>query len=298
MRTIVYFHSFKLNNSELKSDYIKFISNLASCSFVEKINIYQNDNCFENTSKINVTQFVKNFQERDTLNALLKASKSMPMYDYIYFHSKSVTKSGNDEAKNCALTLLNFLHLVLINFDHIKLANYNTAGGNLVSGIFEHFDAPEMAYSGNFWIAKGEYLKSIPLLKTPKLSHYRHDAEFAISGGNGFAPFNLFSLYFHPENIEVSNEKLNPYLKSPVSLNKIFTNRIISFEEYKVRLLFTHNQLRNLFKRSFLYYPLLWIRIHNPSLYNLLEKILFKFLPSRRKYFFIFHPSSLIDIKY
>ena len=297
MSTIVYFHSFNLNNSELKKYYFNFISNLASCSFIEKIYIYQNDNCFDNTNKINVTQFEKNFQERDTLNSLLLASKSLPSYDYVYFHSKSVTKPGNDEAKGCALTLLNFLHLVLINFDHIKLANYNAAGGNLISGIFEHFDSPEFAYSGNFWIAKGEYLKTIPILKTPKFSNYRHDAEFAISCGHGFAPFNLFSLYFHPESKEVLNEKLNPYLKFIIPSNITFENRIIFFEEYKARLFFIHNQLRKIFDRSFLFYPLLWSRLYMPSLYNVIERILFKFLPKRRKYFFIFHPSSLNEIK-
>jgi hypothetical protein len=260
---------------------------------VLQVFICQNDGCFTSREKLSVINKEGFFQERSTINILLSESQKSPEYHYIYFHSKSVTKPGNEAAIGYAKTLINFLRVIIDGFSAISQKGYNTAGGNLVTAVFEHFDGIRMGYSGNFWVATGRYLQTIPHLNSPENAHYRHDAEYAISQGKEFMPFNLFSLFFHPDSEEILDKSLNPYLENTSNL-LLKENDILPVTKYRMLLAFTNEQLNRIIKpRMVSYSLLLYARMRFPVVYNVVEKILYKFYPEKRKYFFVFHPGSV-----
>ena len=129
------------------------------------------------------------YGEFATLEILSKKVQDNPDANYLYIHTKGISKFWNRSIRDWR----KYMTFFCVNEyrDAVKILDSSDACGVDLSLI------PKPHFSGNFWWARGEYIKSLPSIEsisTPgaEFTHsLRHNAEFWIGMGGG----RLHSLY-------------------------------------------------------------------------------------------------------
>ena len=131
--------------------------------------------------------------EFTTLDLLENDKETFGDSDYIlYIHTKGASKIYEDYYSNLEdwRHLMNYFNIEYVKnvFKLFEKTEFNTYGVNFHSP--QHVD--KLAYFGNFWWAKSDYLKSINFKKSDK--HIRVDAEFEfIQNGENWKPYCVFN---------------------------------------------------------------------------------------------------------
>jgi hypothetical protein len=159
---------------------------------------YISDNYRLKDPKIKIVAYGhSNLYERITLNHM-RMSSEKDIAQYCYVHTKGIKyfDNHNEHRKNC---VLDWIHLLL----HFNIKNWKIASENLMSydtyGC-EFCENPENHYSGNFWWANSQYVRTLPI----KIGDSYCDPEFWILRRNNVLMKNIFSSglnggdhYFH-----------------------------------------------------------------------------------------------------
>jgi len=148
--------------------------------------------------KSNLRDIRSKGNEWTTLDLIRKDAEKFGDSDYIlYIHTKGASKQSDNRYENIISWrhLMNYFNIQKVKnvFKLFEKTEFNTYGV-LLRGYF---------YSGNFWWAKGSYLKTINL-ETKRLNRFAAEMEF-IQSGNDWKPYS-------PYNNE-SNDDYGTYFK-------------------------------------------------------------------------------------
>lgn len=113
----------------------------------------------------------------------------------VYLHSKG---ASSEQLVDATAEWSRFLATALVGalpgFGRIADRGFNCLGANLAFGLFEDFGRPRLHFSGNFWCATRELVGSAPEIELGgRHAAVRHNAEWWLSEGRPFRPFNVFS---------------------------------------------------------------------------------------------------------
>jgi len=140
-----------------------------------------------------------------TLDLIEKDKETFGDSDYIlYLHTKGASKINENYYKNLEdwRHLMNYWNIEKYNnvFKIFEKTDFNTCGINLHSLTY----VDKIAYFGNFWWAKSEYLKTINL-NNIRLSRISAEFEF-IQNGENWKPYSLYDSninhYYEPYSQE------------------------------------------------------------------------------------------------
>ena len=148
--------------------------------------------------KLNLRDIRSKGNEWTTLDLIRNDAEKFGDSDYIlYIHTKGASKQSDNRYENIISWrhLMNYFNIEKVKnvFKLFEKTKFNTYGV-LLRGYF---------YSGNFWWAKGSYLKTINL-QTKRLNRFAAEMEF-IQSGNDWKPYS-------PYNNE-SNDDYGTYFK-------------------------------------------------------------------------------------
>jgi hypothetical protein len=148
--------------------------------------------------KSNLRDIRSKGNEWTTLDLIRKDSEKFGDSDYIlYIHTKGASKQNDNRYENIVSWrhLMNYFNIEKVKnvFKLFEKTEFNTYGV-IFRGYF---------YSGNFWWAKGDYLKTINL-ETKRLNRFAAEMEF-IQSGKDWKPYS-------PYNNE-SNDDYGTYFK-------------------------------------------------------------------------------------
>jgi hypothetical protein len=157
--------------------------NVSSKKIVEKFYNYNKPNYKIKDIRCKGNEFV-------TLDLLEEDRNSFSDSDYIfYFHTKGASKMDRPNYQ-CLVDwrhLMQFFNIEKVNnvFNIFNRGNYNTYGVNFTEKPNEH-------YSGNFWWAKAEYIKTLDFIEVRKFNRYDAEGNYLKRGINWkpFSPFN------------------------------------------------------------------------------------------------------------
>lgn len=134
--------------------------------------------------------------EGRTLRRLQQIARSSPperLLGYAHAKGSSYHPQARPSIHQLSDSLLTQL-LVSVPQSEVLAAerSFNTFGANAALGIFEKYGLPSFHYSGNFWLARAQYLQSCRSLSDRDVSCYgrRHSAEAWIGTGHNLRPFN------------------------------------------------------------------------------------------------------------
>jgi len=147
--------------------------NISTISILEKI-------------KPNLRDIRSKGNEWTTLDLIRKDSEKFGDSDYIlYIHTKGASKQNDNRYENIVSWrhLMNYFNIEKIKnvFKLFEKTEFNTYGV-MLRGYF---------YSGNFWWAKGSYLKTINL-ETKRLNRFAAEMEF-IQSGKDWKPYSPYN---------------------------------------------------------------------------------------------------------
>jgi len=146
------------------------------------------------------------YGEFATLEILHQRAQNFPSANYLYIHTKGISKFWNKAIRDWRKYMTFFCVNEYRNAVKI-LGDYDACGVDL-SPI------PKTHFSGNFWWARGEYLKCLPSIASiskpgAEFTHsLRHNAEFWIGMGGG----RLHSL--HESGINVYQRHIHRFPRS------------------------------------------------------------------------------------
>lgn len=143
-------------------------------------------------TKFVVAAYSDNLQayEYPTINLVKQYSKTHENYDCFYIHTKGVSQPAHREGGDYWRQFMNYFNLEKWRDCKDGLLENELAGcGWRDESIFNRH------YSGNFWWARGEYIKSLPDIDTLNQED-RFQAEFWIGKGN-------------PKVLNLSSKKIN-----------------------------------------------------------------------------------------
>jgi hypothetical protein len=200
----IYYHIYAIDGVEsIIDEQLSLIENNFDFPYILNVGISIAQN---NTSTTNILEKIKsklrdvrnNGDEWTTLDLIRKDVEKFGDSDYIlYIHTKGSSKQNNDKYQNIIIWrhIMNYFNIEKVKnvFKLFEKTEFNTYGV-LLRGYF---------YSGNFWWAKGSYLKTINL-ETKRLNRFAAEMEF-IQSGNDWKPYS-------PYNNE-SNDDYGTYFK-------------------------------------------------------------------------------------
>lgn len=151
--------------------------------------IIKDDNLNYHDEKINVINYSTNpeLYEFPTLNLIHTFSKFHQNTNVLYLHTKGASyKEEYDYIRDWRNFMMHFL-VEKSEFCLDCLNFYDTVGSN-------YLDNPRPHYSGNFWWAKSNYIRTLPPLKLDDNKENRHDCEFWIlNDRKGVRPFATYN---------------------------------------------------------------------------------------------------------
>jgi hypothetical protein len=200
----IYYHIYAIDGVEsIIDEQLSLIENNFDFPYILNVGISIAENNISTTLildkiKPNLRDIRSKGNEWTTLDLIRKDAEKFGDSDYIlYIHTKGASKQSDNRYEN----IISWRHLMNhFNIEKVKnvfklfeKTEFNTYGV-LLRGYF---------YSGNFWWAKGSYLKTINL-ETKRLNRFAAEMEF-IQSGNDWKPYS-------PYNNE-SNDDYGTYFK-------------------------------------------------------------------------------------
>ena len=160
----------------------------------DSVNVAEYFNYLKAIQKVNPQIFLSDFfGEMNTIKAIWEFCQTSEDTAILYLHSKGASRSSNENIK----AWVNYMEYFLIERHAVclqKLKNYDTAG-------VEFYEKPMKHYSGNFWWANSNYIKTLPnfeeSLKSSIINDPRWHCEFWLLNSN-CNPCNL-----HASNIDL-----------------------------------------------------------------------------------------------
>jgi hypothetical protein len=136
--------------------------------------------------KLNLRDIRSKGNEWTTLDLIRNDAEKFGDSDYIlYIHTKGASRQNDGRYENIKSWrhLMNYFNIEKVKnvFQLFEKTEFNTYGV-LLKGYF---------YSGNFWWAKGNYLKTINL-ENKKLNRYGAEVEF-IQNGKDWKPYSPYN---------------------------------------------------------------------------------------------------------
>jgi hypothetical protein len=136
-----------------------------------------------NLPNVDITNYSSecNLFEIPTINKIKQFSEININVNILYIHTKGISFDDDYLEENDWIDMM--LHF-LLNKNCINLLNdYDTLGCNYItSGLDYHPDGTTTTapphYSGNFWWAKSEYLRTLPLIPEVGVTINKNDAEY------------------------------------------------------------------------------------------------------------------------
>jgi len=200
----IYYHIYAIDGVELIVDeQLSLIENNFDFPYILNVGIsIANENISTiqllEKIKLNLRDIRSKGNEWTTLDLIRNDAEKFGDSDYIlYIHTKGASKQSDNRYENIISWrhLMNYFNIEKVKnvFKLFEKTEFNTYGV-LLRGYF---------YSGNFWWAKGSYLKTINL-ETKRLNRFAAEMEF-IQSGNDWKPYS-------PYNNE-SNDDYGTYFK-------------------------------------------------------------------------------------
>jgi len=230
----------------------QFIDTIVSSGLYDNINILYIcyvgtndmtiDEKYKNLHKINIINVSNNLldYELPTLQYLYEYCLKYSNHNILYIHTKNIGKAIND----CIEDQIKYMLYFLVNKweDSVNLLTngHNTCGVDLR-------DEPTLHYSGNFWWAKSDYIKTLPspiefgdLNKYPnKLNSIRHNQEFWLC----YLKENHHSLW--DCGISVYERHMHRY-----GTNNYIKNNIVKEEKNVVDIYLAHRNSNKFFEQQ------------------------------------------------
>ena len=166
MKKVIFYHLYYVNDARERfyKTYNKIVSSelikeakLNVCISVPPESQIQTDIISQEIGKLQNTHVFINdntTMERDTLQRARNYAVEHPRSAILYLHSKGATRNGNQNV-NAWVDYMEYFLIEHYNscLDHLRA--YDTAG-------VDYHTSPSPHYAGNFWWARGSYLKSRP----------------------------------------------------------------------------------------------------------------------------------------
>ena len=235
MRTTLYYHVYPgkflsetlLTHSDIlvKACFDEIIIEAYNINDIEKKLLQKFSDVLSEVStvRLHIHEKFKNVNEFATLETLQSSLCSRNKNDFVgYAHTKGVTHPRDSAIvyKGKLLMMnLSLLSHVLKSNDYRWFSDYyNLLGSDLVVANVFSVGPANIHYSGNVWIAKVDYLMTLPkILKYSKLcSGARYYAEAWIGLSKTSIPFNSFSphrYHYDDHSLEVDYDKIQNDLK-------------------------------------------------------------------------------------
>ena len=200
----IYYHIYAIDGVEsIIDEQLSLIENNFDFPYILNVGISianENISTIQLLDKIksNLRDIRSKGNEWTTLDLIRNDAEKFGDSDYIlYIHTKGASKQSDNRYENIISWrhLMNYFNIQKVKnvFKLFEKTEFNTYGV-LLRGYF---------YSGNFWWAKGSYLKTINL-ETKRLNRFAAEMEF-IQSGNDWKPYS-------PYNNE-SNDDYGTYFK-------------------------------------------------------------------------------------
>jgi len=200
----IYYHIYAIDGVEsIIDEQLSLIENNFDFPYILNVGISianENISTIQLLDKIksNLRDIRSKGNEWTTLDLIRNDAEKFGNSDYIlYIHTKGASKQSDNRYENIISWrhLMNYFNIEKVKnvFKLFEKTEFNTYGV-LLRGYF---------YSGNFWWAKGSYLKTINL-ETKRLNRFAAEMEF-IQSGNDWKPYS-------PYNNE-SNDDYGTYFK-------------------------------------------------------------------------------------
>ena len=203
----IYYHIYAIDGVEsIIDEQLNLIKTHFDFPYVLNVGISIAENNTSTTSilekiKPNLRDVHSKGNEWTTLDLIRKDAEKFGDSDYIlYIHTKGASKQSDSRYENIISWrhLMNYFNIEKVKnvFKLFEKTEFNTYGVILKG----HF------YSGNFWWAKGSYLKTINL-ENKKLNRFAAETEFIHSGKDWkpYSPYNNesnndYGTYFKKED--------------------------------------------------------------------------------------------------
>jgi hypothetical protein len=188
----IYYHIYAIDGVEqIIDEQLSLIKNYFDFPYILNVGISIAQNNISTTSilekvKSNLRDIRSNGNEWTTLDLIRKDSEKFGDSDYIlYIHTKGASKQNDDKYKNIISwrQLMNYFNIEKVKnvFKLFQKTEFNTYGV-ILKGYF---------YSGNFWWAKGSYLKTINL-EGIKLNRFAAETNY-IQCGKDWKPYSAYN---------------------------------------------------------------------------------------------------------
>ena len=200
--------------------------------------------------RLHLNSNLKSVNEFATLEILQQSLCFRETSDWVaYAHTKGVTHPRESAvvAKGKLLMMnLSVLSCIVKNKKYKWFSDcYNVAGSDLAVANHFSFGPANLAYAGNIWIAKVDYLMSLPaILKYAKLSvGARYYAEAWIGQSKTLIPFNCYSphrYHYDDHSLDVDYQLINKeiinFLDNPDILIdlQLYHDKIINYYKAKI----------------------------------------------------------------
>ena len=188
----VYYHIYAIDGVEqIIDEQLSLIKNYFDFPYILNVGISIAQNNISTASilekvKSNLRDIRSNGNEWTTLDLIRKDSEKFGDSDYIlYIHTKGASKQNDDKYQNIISWrhLMNYFNIEKVKnvFKLFQKTEFNTYGV-ILKGYF---------YSGNFWWAKGSYLKTINL-EGIKLNRFAAETNY-IQCGKDWKPYSAYN---------------------------------------------------------------------------------------------------------
>jgi len=189
----IYYHIYAIDGVEsIIDEQLNLIKTHFDFPYVLNVGISIAENNTSTTSilekiKPNLRDVHSKGNEWTTLDLIRKDAEKFGDSDYIlYIHTKGASKQSDSRYENIISWrhLMNYFNIEKVKnvFKLFEKTEFNTYGVILKG----HF------YSGNFWWAKGSYLKTINL-ENKKLNRFAAETEF-IHSGKDWKPYSVYDV--------------------------------------------------------------------------------------------------------
>jgi hypothetical protein len=188
----IYYHIYAIDGVDsIIDEQLSLIENNFDFPYILNVGISIAENNISTTLildkiKPNLRDIRSKGNEWTTLDLIRKDTEKFGDSDYIlYIHTKGASKQSDNRYENIISWrhLMNYFNIEKVKnvFKLFEKTEFNTYGV-LLRGYF---------YSGNFWWAKGSYLKTINL-ETKRLNRFAAEMEF-IQSGNDWKPYSPYN---------------------------------------------------------------------------------------------------------